>query len=430
MRIPHLRWWIAGLLFFSTVINYVDRQTLSVLAPVITAEMDISPVEYSRILTAFMAAYTVMFVGSGFLVDRFGTRVSLAVFIVWWSLANMAHALARGVWSLGIFRFFLGLGESGNFMAAFRAVSEWYPARERAFVNGLIQAGTAIGAVIAPPVVTWINSEYGWRPAFWLTGSLGLVWVVFWLLLYHPPDQHPRITDSERALVLAKEAPVGSRVDAVPDRNEPGLSERARGPVSWREILGHPQTWGLLLARFLSDPVWWFYLFWLPKYLADQRGFSMTEIGMLAWMPYLAADVGAIVGGWISGRLVASGWNLISARVAVMLPCALLMPLSLVIHRAESKPLLITLVCVVTFSHMAWKTNQTTLTNDVFPKHLIGASSGLLAFGNGLGGTLFTWMTGPIVQKFGYGTLFMIMSVLHPLSYLVMRHLVRSPIRI
>jgi ACS family hexuronate transporter-like MFS transporter len=423
MRIPHLRWWIAGLLFFSTVINYIDRQTLSVLAPVITREMNISPTEYSNILTAFLAAYTVMFVGSGFVVDRWGSRVSLAVFVVWWSLANMAHAFSRGVWSLGLCRLLLGLGESGNFMAAFRAVSEWYPARERAFVNGLIQAGTAVGAILAPPVITWIQAHYGWRQAFVFSGGLGLVWVVFWWALYHPPEQHPRITDAEKAWVQEKSA-----VPAVAENPAQPMQPDAR--LSWRQILRYRQTWGLLLSRFLSDPVWWFYLFWLPKYLSDQRGFSMAEIGMLAWMPYLAADVGALVGGWISGRLVAAGRVPVSARCMVMLPCALVMPLSLVIHSAQSRPLLIALVCVITFSHMAWKTNQTTLTNDVFPKHLIGASSGLLAFGNGLGGTLFTWMTGPLVQKFGYGSIFLIMSVLHPLSYLLMRRLVREPLRV
>jgi ACS family hexuronate transporter-like MFS transporter len=176
-RIPHLRWWIAALLFFSTVINYIDRQTLSVLAPVLTKELGITDVEYSNILTAFLAAYTVMYVGSGFLVDRWGARIALTAFIIWWSLANMSYAFAVGVWSLGALRFMLGMGESGNFMAAFRVVSEWYPARERALVHGLIQGGAAIGAIITPPVITWINARYGWQPAFVITGSLGLVWV-------------------------------------------------------------------------------------------------------------------------------------------------------------------------------------------------------------------------------------------------------------
>ncbi|MEN9635421.1 MAG: hypothetical protein RL077_3825, partial [Verrucomicrobiota bacterium] len=249
-KIPHLRWGIAALLFFSTVINYVDRQTLSVLAPVLTKELGISEVEYANILTAFLAAYTIMYVGSGFLVDRWGARLALSVFIVWWSLANMSHALAVGVWSLGALRFVLGLGESGNFMAAFRVVSEWYPAKERALVHGLIQGGAAIGAIITPPAVTWIYSLYGWRPAFLITGALGLVWLVFWLLLYHAPDKHPRITDAERALVLAETVPTAKA-----------------SSVSWRQLAQYPQMWGLMAARFVSDPVWWFYLFWLPKYL-------------------------------------------------------------------------------------------------------------------------------------------------------------------
>lgn len=411
MRIPHLRWWIAALLFLSTVINYIDRQTLSVLSPVLTRELHLSPIEYSNILTAFLAAYTVMYVGSGFLVDRWGTRLSLSVFMVWWSVSNMLHAFAQGVWSLGILRFLLGMGESGNFMAAFKAVSEWYPAKERAFVNGLINGGAAIGAVIAPPVITWINATYGWQPAFVVTGSLGFVWLAFWLYLYHPPETHPRITEEERAYVLA----------------DPAVSA-STARVPWQQVLKYEQTWGLLLARFFSDPVWWFYLFWLPKYLVEQRGFTMAEMGMMAWMPYLAADAGALVGGWVSGRLITQGRDALKARMMVMLPFAMLMPLSLAVNHAPSRTLTLTLICLVTFSHMAWKTNQTTLTNDVFPKPMIGTVAGILAFGNGLGGTLFTWMTGYVVQWFGYEAIFILMSVLHPMSYFIVRRLVRQPL--
>jgi len=413
MRIPNLRWWIAAMLFLSTVINYIDRQTLSVLAPVLKQELGITDVQYSNILTAFLAAYTVMYVGSGILVDRFGTRLALGGFMVWWSLANMAHALARGAWSLGGLRFLLGLGESGNFMAAFKAVSEWYPARERAFVHGLVQAGAAIGAIVAPPAITALNAAYGWQPAFVLTGGLGFVWLAFWLLLYHPPERHPRITPEERELVLEGE-PAGGPAAAVP----------------WRRLLVHPQTWGLLLARFLSDPVWWFYLFWLPKYLVERRGFTMAEMGMLAWMPYLAADLGAIVGGWLSGRLVARGWRPIAARMAVMLPFACVMPLSLAVDRTESRLVTLGLICAVTFAHMAWKTNQNTLTNDVYPKAMIGTASGMLAFGTGLGGTLFTWVTGQVVEGLGYGAIFVVMALLHPLSYLITLRLVRRPLTV
>jgi ACS family hexuronate transporter-like MFS transporter len=332
--------------------------------------------------------------------------------MVWWSAANMLHAFARGPWSLGGLRFLLGLGEPGNFMAAFKAVSEWYPAKERAFVHGLVQSGAAIGAIVAPPVITALNAAYGWQPAFLVTGALGFVWLVLWLFLYHAPERHPFVTPEERALVMEGEA----AGHAAPSEKMP-----------WRSLLGHPQTWGLLLARFLSDPVWWFYLFWLPKYLVEQRGFSMAQMGMLAWMPYLAADIGAIGGGWASGRLVARGWDPIRARLAMMLPFACLMPLSLLIDRSDSWAA-IALICVITFSHMAWKTNQNTLTNDVFPKALVGTASGMLAFGTGLGGTLFTWLTGFLVESFGYGSVFLLMSVLHPISYIVTQWLVRRPL--
>jgi len=423
MRIPHLRWWIAGLLFLSTVINYVDRQTLSVLAPVLRRELGITDIQYSNILTAFLAAYTVMYVGSGILVDRWGTRWSLGLFMAWWSAANMAHAFARGPWSLGVFRFLLGMGESGNFMAAFRIVSEWYPARERAFVHGLVQGGAAIGAIITPPVITWMSLTYGWQPAFLVTGGLGFVWLVLWLAVYHPPENHPLITPEERALVV--EEPPPPAATATTSTAAAAVSARV---VPWRELLGHPQTWGLFLARFLSDPVWWFYLFWLPTYLVEKRGFTLVEMGMLAWMPYLAADLGALLGGWASGRLIARGWEPIRARLAVMLPFACLMPLSLLVDRVDSRALTLALICAVTFSHMAWKTNQNTLTNDVYPKAFIGTAAGLLAFGTGLGGTLFTWATGQVVAGFGYGAIFVVMAVLHPLSYLITRRLVRQPL--
>jgi ACS family hexuronate transporter-like MFS transporter len=413
MRIPHLRWWIAALLFLSTVINYVDRQTLSVLAPALTKELEISPIAYSNILSAFLAAYTVMYVVSGLLVDRWGTRRALSVFIIWWSVANMAHAFARGVWSLGILRFLLGMGESGNFTAAFRAISEWYTPKERALVHGLVQGGAAIGAIIAPPSITWIHAHYGWRIAFVATGALGLIWVILWLLIYYAPDRHPNITDEEKALLLA-EAP----------------SSKPVSKGAWRALLRNRQTLGLLLSRFFSDPVWWFYLFWLPKYLVEQRGFTMQEMGMLAWMPYLAADIGALFGGWLSGKLIARGCEAVQARMRVMLPLALLMPISWAVHHVQSRPGTIALICLITFSHMAWKTNQNTLTNDIFPRELIGTVSGLLAFGTGLGGTLFTSFTGRMVEWFGYGSIFIIMGVLHPLSYLVMRRLVRAPLNL
>lgn len=412
MKIPHLRWYIAAMLFAATVINYIDRQTLSIVAPVLTNELHISPLEYGYILQAFLLAYTVMYLGSGFLVDRWGTRISLAVFMAWWSVSNILHTFARNAFGLGFFRMLLGIGEPGNFMASFKAISEWYPPKEKALVNGLVNAGAAVGAIIAAPLVVWMMIHYGWRASFVITGSLGLFWIVPWLWLYRLPEKHPRIRAEELAYI----------------RGVPGAVSRAAAGLKKADLLRLPQTWGLLLARFISDPVWWFYLFWLPKYLVDQRGFSIIEMGMLAWLPYLCADLGSIAGGLISGFLVKRGWTILKARSRVMLFFALLMPLSIVIAYTPSRFFAVVLICIVTFSHMAWKTNLMTISNDIYPVQVVGSVSGIIAFGSGLGGALFTSLTGYVVQHFSYGVIFIVMGFLHPAAYIIVKLLVKSPI--
>ncbi len=390
----NVRWYIAALLFLSSVINYIDRQVLSVVAPVLTKELDISPVGYANILQAFLIPYTLMYVGSGFLVDRWGARKALAIFMVWWSTANILHAGARGANSLAAFRFLLGLGEPGNFMAGFRAISEWYEPKEKAFVNGLLNGGASVGAIVAPPLVAWLSLAYGWRMAFVATGALGFVWLIAWLTI-------------------------------VP-RSPAPTSVAHREP--WLKMLAQRDTWALLLPRFVSDPVWWFYLFWLPKYLADQRGFTLVEIGLLAWMPYLAADLGAMAGGLYSGWLVKRGRPVLQARAMGMWPFTLLMPLSIFVP-AASNTVALSIICLVAFGHMAWKTNLQTVTNDVFPLRVVGSVSGVIAFGSGLGGSLFTSLTGWIVQHISYDAVFYLMGFLHPISYLIFRYLLQHRLR-
>jgi ACS family hexuronate transporter-like MFS transporter len=413
VKIPHLRWWIAALLFLSTVINYVDRQVLSIVAPTLTKEMGLSPVDYSNIVNAFLVAYTLMYLGSGILVDRWGTRIALAAFVGWWSVSNMLHAFARNAMQLGACRLLLGIGEPGNFMAGARAISEWYLPKERAFVNGVVQAGATVGAVISPPFVVMLVKQFGdWRMAFVLTGAAGFLWLAAWLFFYHLPARHPRITENERELILAVQP------KTAPPR------------VPWVSLLRFRQTWGLLLARFFSDPVWWFYLFWLPKFLVEKRGFTLEQVGLLAWLPYLTADVGAIFGGVLSGQLVKRGWPVLGARSAGMWPFALLMPASILVPYAGSNAEVLAIICLVTFAHMAWKTNIMTITNDIYPTHVVGSLAGIVAFGNGLGGTLFTWLVGWIVQHQSYDAIFVIMGFMHPTAYLVFRLLVREPVKI
>jgi len=414
MKIPHLRWYIAALLFTASVINYIDRQTLSIVAPVLTQEMHITAVEYSTMLQAFLIAYTLMYVGSGILVDRWGTRRAFSVFIAWWSASNMLHAAARSALQFSVFRFLLGAGESGSFIASFKAISEWYPAKERALINGLVNAGAAAGAVISAPLITFITIRFGWRPAFIITGAFGFVWLAAWRYFYHLPEGHPRITDGELNYLRASAR-----------RSSP-----APAGLRYRDLLAWPQTWGLLLARFVSDPVWWFYLFWLPKYLVEQRGFTLIQIGLLAWLPYLAADVGGIAGGILSGRLVKRGWTVLHARSAVMLPCAMLMPLSVVIALTPSAALALSIICLVTFAHMGWKTCLMTVNNDIYPAAIVGSVSGVIAFGSGLGAVLFTNLTGHIVQNYSYNLVFVLMGFLHPAGYLIFKLMVKGPVAV
>lgn len=388
----NIRWFIAAFLFLASVINYIDRQTLSVVAPQLTRELHMSPVQYSNVLQAFLIAYTIMYLGSGFLVDRWGTQVSLAAFMAFWSVSNMLHAFARTPFQLGVFRALLGIGEPGNFMAGFKAISEWFPPKERAFVNGLQNGGASIGAIVAPPLIVWLTIKFNWHTAFVVTGAIGLVWLIGWLSIYSTP---------------------------------PLLTARSVAPQPKSELLRLPQTWGLLFAKFFSDPVWWFYLFWLPKYLVEQRHFSMLQMGMLAWLPYLTADLGAFGGGIASGWLIKRGYEPVRARKITLLPCALIMPLSVLVPGSSSAVAMV-LISVVTFAHMAWKTNLMTLTNDIYPVGVVGSVSGIIAFGSGVGSTLFTNLTGQVVEHYSYRAIFVMMGFLHPFAYLLVRYFIKN----
>ncbi|MBM3814311.1 MAG: MFS transporter [Acidimicrobiia bacterium] len=406
-----VRWSIASLLFLATVINYVDRQTLSVVAPVLTKELGISNTEYSNILTAFMVPYTFMYVISGWLVDKWGTRRALATFMAWWSAANILHATARSAFGLGSFRFLLGLGESGNFMAAEKAISEWYPAKERGFANGLVNAAAATGAIISPPLIAWITIQYGWRAAFVITGSFGFVWLIAWFAIYRLPHEHKKINEAERLYIL--EGRTGLEKERIP----------------YRRLLALPQVWGLLVSRVFADPVWWFYLFWLPKYLQDVRSFTLAEIGMIAWMPYLCADLGSLFGGWVSGRFISAKRSALFARRATMVPFALVMPVGILVNYLPSAPAL-GVICIVTFSHMAWKTNLMTMTNDIFPTSMVGSAAGVVGLGSGLAGAISTPLVGRIVDAFGYGSVFCVMGFLHPIAMGLLFLLVRRKVEV
>jgi MFS transporter, ACS family, hexuronate transporter len=412
-KIPRLRWWIAGLVFLSTVINYVDRQTLSVLAPQLTKELGISNIEYGWISQAFLIPYTLMYIVSGLLIDRYGVKLIYGAATVWWSIAAMLHATASSTFGLGVFRFLLGTAESANFVAAEKVAAEWYPPKERGTLNGLVQAATVTGALITPPVVVWLSLRYGWRAAFLFTGSLGLIWAIAWMRFYHLPENHPRITEEELKLIRDGET------SAAP----PGAAATL---PRWIDFFRFTETWGLLVARVISDPVWWFYLFWMPKYLTEAKGLTMAEMGLVVWIPYLAADAGSITGGWYSGRLIGRGSNAVAARKNVMFASALLMPVGLLLLLKPATPLTILLISIVLFIHSAWKTNLVTLTVDIFPRRVVASAHGIVATGGGIGGAIFTTVAGYLIEWQSYTPVLALMGVLHPLAYLCVRRLVKN----
>jgi ACS family hexuronate transporter-like MFS transporter len=421
--IPNLRWWIAGLVFLSTVINYVDRQTLAVLMPRLSKEVGISNAEYGLISNAFLIPYTMMFIGSGLLIDRYGTKLIYGIAAIWWSIAAMLHAVAGSFMGFSTARFLLGTAESANFVGAQKVAAEWFPPKDRGTLNGLVQAGTVTGAVITPPLVVWMANQWGWRSAFLFTGSLGLIWAVAWFLFYHLPENHPRIAIEELALIQA------GQMEKQRDRETEAAQTPSVSPspvLSFWNYFRIPQTWGLLLARIISDPVWWFYLLWLPKYLTEQRGLSEKHMSYVVWIPYLFSDIGSILGGWYSGKLIARALGAVASRKTVMFASAMVMPIGWFLVFKPGTAISLALISLVLGAHNCWKTNLVTLTVDIFPRSVVGAVHGIVATGGGIGGALFTSIAGIVIDKFSYAPLLVTMGVLHPLAYLCVRWLVKG----
>ncbi len=437
-----LRWYIVGLVFLATLINYIDRLTISVLAPVITRELNLSNTEFAGVATWFLLAYTISQTLSGKLYDRIGTRLGFVVSITIWSVAAMAHAFARGVGSLSAFRFVLGLGEAGNWPGAAKAVAEWFPIRQRAFGMAIFNSGAAIGSVVAPPLIIWLQLSYGWQTTFLLTGALGFLWLTLWLLFYQTPDKHRWITPEERALIMEgqREPSVTGSVSKIVAEHEsvatvedmatsaaPGDLAAERAPA-WSELLRHREVWGIVLARFFTDPIWWLYITWLPLYLYTARGFSLKEIGLFAWVPYVAADAGSLFGGWMSGHLISRGWSVNRARKSVILFAALLMPAGILAAFADNPFTALALIAVVLFGFQVWINNVQTLPSDFFSTKAVASVAGLGGTGAGIGAMIFTLTTGWVVDNLSYVPILVAAGVLAPIGTLVL-FLLAGPIR-
>lgn len=393
-----LRWWIAGLVFLATLINILDRLTVAVLGPVITQQLGLSASEFASLTTVFLIAYTISQGLSGRMYDRIGAKRGFTVSIVVWSLASMAHGFANSLLALNCLRFVLGLGEAGNWPGAAKVIAEWFPPRQRALGMGIFNSGPSIGSVLAPPLIIWMQTMFGWRATFLVIGGAGFVWLALWLWFYESPERHPRITPVELAEIRE------------------GREEKAGPRVGWSQVMRHREAWAIVLSRFCCDPVWWLYLTWLPMYLYKVHGFTVQQIGAFAWLPFVAADAGALGGGWLSGFLIGRGWSVDRARKTVIVVGMLCMCSGMFAARATSATVAMAFIAVVLFGFQAWINNVQTMPSDYFPASAVGAVTGMGGAGAGLGAILLTQTTGLVVDRLGSYTPILIAAGLLPIA--------------
>lgn len=406
--IRNLRWYIAVLLCLSSELNYLDRQTLSVLADTIQRDLHLTTIDYSKITSSFLMSYAVMYAVSGKVMDLIGTRRGFMIFVSGWSVANMLHGFANTALQFRFFRFLLGAAEPANFTGGVKAVSEWFPMRDRALAIGIFNAGTALGSALAVPLVSWIAIAWGWRYAFVATGSLGFVWLGVWAIFYRLPQDHPRLSTAEKALILS---------DAMPVQ-----SDAAAGVSIW-QLLRIRAAWGCIVARLLTDPISFFLFFWIPKYFQQERGFNLADIGSYIWIPYVALTVGNISGGAIPRFLTSRGWSVNRAGKTTMLVVSCLMPVfCFLVTRVASSTTAIALMAAIMFGHAAWA--NITLPAEVFPKSVVGTVSGLGGALGAAAGAITQLYIGRIVQNFSFAPVFAICSVMYLLALLCVHILI------
>jgi ACS family hexuronate transporter-like MFS transporter len=401
------RWTIVALLFGATTVNYIDRQVLGILAPTLTRELGWSETDYGAIVSWFSISYGLGLLGVGRVMDAIGVRRGFTVSVTAWSLAAMGHALARTVTGFGVARALLGVGESGNFPAAVKAVAEWFPKKERALAAGIFNAGTNVGVVLAALMVPWLTLTWGWRSAFLVTGALGFVWLVFWLAMYRAPDRHPRVSARELAHI---------RGDAA----DPA------GAIPWRHLLGRRQTWAFIVGKAMTDPVWLFYLFWLPKFLDARWGVQLSGLALPLIVIYMAADVGSVMGGWSSGALIKRGWSVNRGRKAALLIAALLILPTMLAPAAGTLWTAIAIVSVAAAAHQWWSANLFTTVSDMFPRAAVASVVGIGGFAGMFTAFAFQRLTGSILEATGgnYAPIFAVLGLAYVGALAVMHVLV------
>ncbi|MFP2995347.1 MFS transporter [Spongiivirga sp. MCCC 1A20706] len=400
-KTKNIRWYIAGTIFLATTINYIDRQALSVAAPTIRKDLDLSNEEYGWIVSAFLLAYAIMQMVSGRLIDSLGTKKGFSIAVIWWSIANMLHAFGRGLLSLGFFRFLLGIGEAGNYPAAMKAISEWFPKQERTKAVGILNMGPGLGAIIAPPLMAWLILDFGWKMAFVITGAIGFFWLLLWRWIYYEPKDHPRISEEELKLINSSK------------------EENDQKKLPWLHYFKYKEVWGLTLSRFVSDGAFYFFVFWLPSWLADEKGFTLTEIGLFAWIPFLLSDIGSFVGGWTGAQLIKNGKSLDASRKWIIWIGAVLVVPVLGCLYIESPYWAITLISFSLFATQFKQSSLFTLPIDLFSKKDAASVWGISGSAGSFGAMLFTPVIGWLVDTISYSPVFVIVSFLHIVSALI-----------
>src|SRR3989441_3501080 len=378
----YFRWVICALLLFGTTKNYMDRQVLGVLKTTLQHDLGWNEIDYSNLVFAFQAAYAVGMLLVGLLIDRLGTRLGYALAMPFWSVASMGHALGSSFTSFVIARSALGFGEAGVFPASIKTVAEWFPKKERALATGIFNAGTNAGAIVTPLIVPWIALHWGWRWAFVITGALGFVWLIFWLVLYRKPEEHSRVSKAELAYI----------------RGDPSEPNRK---IKWISLFPHRQTWAFVMGKFMTDPIWWFYLFWIPDFLQRRHGLALIKIGLPIMVIYLISDVGSVGGGGLSSWLIYRGKRINAARKIAMLVCALCVVPIVIAYRTDNMWEAVLLIGLAAAGHQGFSANLFTLTSDIFPSQAVGSVVGIGGMAGAIGGMLIATIVGHILQWSG-----------------------------
>jgi len=400
-----VRWTVCAMLFAATSINYMDRQVIAILKPTLEHSIGLTEIQYGYIVDAFQIAYAVGLVAGGRLMDKLGTRIGYLLVMAFWSLAAMGHALASTAMGFGIARFLLGLGESGNFPAAIKTVAEWFPKKERSFATGLFNSGANVGSILAPLIVPWVTIRYGWHMAFIATGAIGVLWMIWWFRSYRRPSEHPRIKDRELGHIYQDAA------------------EEVGPPIPWRRLLRYRQTWAFAVAKFLTDPIWYFYLFWLPSYFSSKFHLDLSHLGLPLIIVYNISAIGSIGGGWLPSPFQRLGLSTTHARLAAMLLCAILVLPIYTVSGASSVWTAIALISVAAGAHQGWSANLFTTASDMFPRTAVGSVVGIGGMAGAAGSAIFAFFAGHSLQlTHSYASLFAISATAY-LAALVLLHL-------